>query len=61
MVESRGVALVGKPEGKRLLERPTRGWENNVKWIFRKWDVGVWTKSRWLRIRTKNQTESTFQ
>jgi len=21
-------------------------------WIFRKWDVGVWTGSRWLRIRT---------
>jgi hypothetical protein len=21
-------------------------------WIFRKWDVGVWTGSSWLRIRT---------
>jgi len=21
-------------------------------WIFRKWDVGVWTKSSWLRIGT---------
>jgi len=21
-------------------------------WIFRKWDVGVWTGSRWLRIGT---------
>jgi hypothetical protein len=32
-----------------------------LRWIFRKWDVGIWTKSRWLRISTKNQTENTFQ
>ena len=30
--------LVGKPERKR--------------WIFKKWDVGVWTGSSWLRIET---------
>jgi len=23
-----------------------------VRWIFRKWDVGVWTGSSWLRIKT---------
>jgi len=23
-----------------------------LRWIFRKWDVGVWTESSWLRIRT---------
>jgi len=23
-----------------------------IKWIFRKWDVGVWTGSSWLRIGT---------
>jgi hypothetical protein len=23
--------LVGKPEGKRVLRRPKRGWENNIK------------------------------
>jgi hypothetical protein len=23
-----------------------------VRWIFRKWDVGVWTASGWLRIGT---------
>ena len=28
---------------------------------FRKWDVGGWTYSRWLRISTKNQTENIFQ
>jgi len=34
--------LLGKPEGKRPLRRPRRRWENNMKWIFRKEDVGVW-------------------
>jgi hypothetical protein len=34
--------LVGKPEGKSPLGRPSCRWENNIK-IFRKWDVGVWT------------------
>jgi len=23
-----------------------------LRWIFRKWDVGIWTGSRWLRIGT---------
>ena len=23
-----------------------------LRWIFRKWGVGVWTGSSWLRIRT---------
>jgi len=23
-----------------------------LRWIFRKWDVGVWTGSSWLRIET---------
>ena len=27
---------MGKTEGKR----PRRRWEDNVKWIFRKWDLG---------------------
>ena len=33
MGEERGVhrVLVGKPEGKRALERPRRRWENNIK------------------------------
>jgi hypothetical protein len=42
--------LVGKPEGKRPFGRPRRRWED--RWIFRKWDVGVWTGSSWLRIGT---------
>jgi len=39
--------LLGKPEGKRPL-----GSVNGriiLRWIFRKWDVGVWTGSSWLR------------
>ena len=33
MGDRRGVyrVLVGKPEGKRLLGRPRRRWENNIK------------------------------
>ena len=33
MEEGRGVykVLVGKPEGKRQLERPRRRWEDNIK------------------------------
>ena len=27
-------------------------WRIILKWIFRKWDVGVWTGSSWLRIGT---------
>jgi len=42
---------VGKYEGKRPLGRPRRRWEDNIR-IFRKWDVGAWIESSWLRIRT---------
>jgi hypothetical protein len=54
MGESTGVyrVLVGKLEGKRTLGRPRRRWEDNIIWIFRKWDVGAWTGSIQLRIGT---------
>jgi hypothetical protein len=32
--------LMGKPEGKRPLERPRRILEDNMKWVFKKWDRG---------------------
>jgi len=55
MGERRGVyrVLVGKPEGKRPLGG-TPGVDGRIilRWIFRKWDVGVWTGSIWLRIAT---------
>jgi len=44
--------LVVKPEGKRPLGRPTRRWEDNIKMMLRKWDVGAWNGSIWLRILT---------
>jgi hypothetical protein len=44
--------LVGKPEGKRPLERPRRRWVDDIKMDLREkgWD-GV-TGSNWLRIGT---------
>ena len=53
MGEDRGVyrVLVGKPEGRRPLGRPRRRWGIILRWIFRKWDVRVWTGLSWLRIR----------
>jgi len=52
MMDRRGVyrVLVGKPERKRPLGRPRSRWEGNMKWIFRKWNVGVWIGSMRLRI-----------
>jgi hypothetical protein len=41
MGEGRGVyrVLVGRPEGKRLLERPRRRWEDNIKMDLR--EIGI--------------------
>jgi len=52
--ERRGVyrVLVGKPEGKRLLGRPNRKWEDNIKRHFQEVGYGGWTGSIWLRIGT---------
>jgi hypothetical protein len=52
--EERGIhrGLVEKPEGRRPLGRPRRRWEDILRWIFRKWDVGLWTGISWLRIET---------
>jgi len=44
--------LVGKPEGKRALGRPGLGGKIILRWVFRKWDVGLWTGSSWSRIGT---------
>ena len=52
--ERRGVyrVLVGKPEGKNHLGDPGVDGSIILKWIFRKWDAGVWTGWSWLRIGT---------
>jgi hypothetical protein len=48
------MVLVGKPEGKRLIERPRRRWEDRIKMDLRKidWGGGVWSGFTWLRIGT---------
>ena len=33
--------LMGKPEGRRPLGRAGRRWKNNIKWISKKWNVGM--------------------
>jgi len=54
MAERRGAyrILVGKPEGRYRLEDPGINGRIVLRWIFRKWDVGVWTGSNWFRIGT---------
>jgi len=49
----RGVygILVGKPERDDLGDQGLKG-GIILRWIFRKWDVSVWTGSSWLRIGT---------
>ena len=56
MGERRGVyrVLVGKPDGKNHLGEPGVDGTIILRWIIRKWDVGVWTRSSWLRIGTAN-------
>jgi len=44
--------LVGKPEGKNHLGDPGVDGRIILIWIFRKWEVGVWIGSSWLRIGT---------
>jgi hypothetical protein len=43
--------LVGKPEGRRPLRRPRRGWII-LGWILERWDGLIWTGLVWLRIGT---------
>jgi len=49
MVERRGVyrVLVGKPEGKRLLGRTRRRWEDNIKIELQEVGYG-WTD--WIKL-----------
>jgi hypothetical protein len=44
--------LVGKPEGKRPLERPRHRWVNNIKIDFGQIGWGSWSGLVWLRIGT---------
>jgi hypothetical protein len=44
--------FVGKPEGKRPLERPRHKWENNIKINSQEVGCGVGTGLSWLSIGT---------
>jgi hypothetical protein len=52
MGEERNVyrVLVGKPEGKRPLERPRCRWEDEIKMDLREIGWWVWSGFTWLRI-----------
>jgi len=52
--DRRGVykVLVWKPEGKSPLGRLRCRWEDNIKVVLQKLNVGSWTGSSWLRIGT---------
>jgi hypothetical protein len=51
MGEGRNVyrVLVGKPEGKRPLERAKRRWEDGIKMGLTEIGWGVWSGCTWLR------------
>jgi hypothetical protein len=44
--------LVGIPEGKCLLGRPRRRWEDNIKMDLEEVGCGIWTGLRRFRIET---------
>jgi hypothetical protein len=47
--EGRGVyrVLVGRPEGKRLLGRSRRSWEDNIKLDL--WEIGI-DEANWIQL-----------
>jgi hypothetical protein len=49
MGEGRGVygVLVGRPEGKRPLERPRHRWDDNIKMNL--WEIGI-DGANWIRL-----------
>jgi hypothetical protein len=49
--------LVGKPEGRRPLERPRCRWVQNIKMDLREieWDGMLWIRLMWLRIGTRER------
>jgi hypothetical protein len=54
MGEGKGAyrILVGRPEGRRLLGKPRRRWDDNIKMDLEEVGWGAWTGLIWLRIGT---------
>jgi len=54
MRDRRGVfrVLVGKPEERDHVGDPGADGRIILRWIFRNWNVRLWTGSSWLRIGT---------
>jgi metal-dependent amidase/aminoacylase/carboxypeptidase family protein len=44
------IILVGKPEGKRPLERPLYRREYNIRFDLKEIGVKLWTRFSWLKI-----------
>jgi hypothetical protein len=44
--------FVGKPERQRPLEHPGINGSIILRWIFMKWDMGVWNGLNWLSLET---------
>jgi hypothetical protein len=40
--------LVGKPEGKRTIERPRRRWEDEIKMDL--WEIGLGGEVEWIQL-----------
>jgi hypothetical protein len=49
------VYRVEEPEGKKLLVRPKRRWDDNIKMSLQGVGCGVWTDRSWLRIETAGE------
>jgi len=54
MRERRGYTgfWLGNLRGRHHFGDPAIHWRTVLKCIFKKWDVGLWTGSSWLRIGT---------
>jgi hypothetical protein len=49
------TVLVGKPQGKKPLERPKCRWEDGIKTDLGQIGWGVWSGFTWLRIGTSGR------
>jgi hypothetical protein len=55
LVEGGRVICWGNLRERNHLRDPSLDGRIILRWIFKKWDVGVWTGSSWLRIGTDNR------